>query len=359
MKTKQHSLNYRIEKSNFNPVKMGKWFMLSAVSLIVVAAFILIFAGFNLGMDFTGGSIMKVEVGSDIEQSGKYEEVTSKIEAVLAEHGLSVSNRQQQGTGSDTMILVQYQDKAGLGEAELATLNSTILTEIETALNNEYVVTHDFKGPTSTSELILNTFYALIVSALLITIYIAIRFEFFSGLAAIAAQFHDVLLVCAFVLIFRIEINSAFVAALITVMGYSINDTIIVFDRIRDNRKKESLAKMSSTEIVNLSVKQTLVRSINTSISTLLAIIMLAIIGVPSIREFAIPLAVGLIVGTYSSFFIAAPIWVKMVDSKRGQEYFKRKAERKLAREQEKEALPKESKEANAEVKDAEYVNAE
>ena len=350
------SLNYRIEKSNFNPVKMGKWFMLAAVVLIVAASFVLIFQGFNLGMDFTGGTVMSVKVGSDIETDGMYGNVTSKVETILKENGLSVSNRQQQGTGSETAILIQYQDKAGATEAEMFDLNNKIKTAVEEVFSDKYEVVFQSKGATATSELLMNALYALLVSAALITVYIAIRFEFFSGLAAIVAQIHDVLLVCAFVLIFQMEINSAFVAALITVMGYSINDTIIVFDRIRDNRKKESLAKLTSTELVNLSIKQTVVRSINTSISTMLAIVVLAIIGVESIREFAIPLVVGLIVGTYSSFFVAAPIWVKMVDSKRGQEYFKRKAAKKKQVEDEKALIEGKAK---PEVKDAEFTEVE
>ncbi|MCL2540343.1 MAG: protein translocase subunit SecF [Firmicutes bacterium] len=352
----KRGLNYKIEHSKFNPYKISKWFMLAAGVILTAGAAVLIFAGFNLGMDFTGGTVLTVTVGNELEDNpAKYGEVRQQIETVLArpEFGLSISRDQMQDTGSKAAVTVQFQDKPGLTESDMEVLNSQIVLALGEVFPG-YDVRFEFKGATTTSELIMNALYAILLASLLITIYIAIRFEFFSGLAAIVAQLHDVLMLCAFVLIFQMEINSAFIAALITVLGYSINNTIILFDRIRDNRRKESMAKLSSVEIVNISIKQTLVRSINTSISTLLAILMLAIIGVPSIREFAIPLAIGLLVGTYSSMFIASPIWVKMVDSKRGQEYFKRKAIRAEEREKAKEELKAEQQI----VRDAEYEKA-
>jgi preprotein translocase subunit SecF len=169
-------------------------------------------------------------------------------------------------------------------------------------------------GPSATAALVLNALLAVLFATILILIYIAFRFELLSGLSAIIALFHDVLIMLALVAIFRLQINGAFVAALITIIGYSINDTIVVFDRIRENRQKESYKEKTNADIVNISIRETMFRTLNTSVTTLLVITVLAVFSVPAIREFAIPIIFGLISGTYSSIFIAAPIWAVVSD---------------------------------------------
>ena len=138
-------------------------------------------------------------------------------------------------------------------------------------------------------------------------IYIAIRFEFNFGIAAIVALVHDVLITLAFYAIFDIPVNSSFIAAMLTIIGYSINDTIVVFDRIREDR--HNMRRNTSTEIANASINKTLSRSINTSLTTLI-IIGAVNIFVPTVREFSLPLLIGIAAGAYSSIFIASPIWV-------------------------------------------------
>ena len=138
-------------------------------------------------------------------------------------------------------------------------------------------------------------------------IYIAIRFEFKFGMAAILALVHDVLITLAVYAIFDIPVNNSFIAAMLTIVGYSINDTIVVFDRIRENSKK--MRRSTPTEIANTSINKTLARTINTSLTTLI-IIGAVNIFVPTVREFSFPLLVGIAAGAYSSIFIASPIWV-------------------------------------------------
>ena len=138
-------------------------------------------------------------------------------------------------------------------------------------------------------------------------LYITIRFEFKSGVAAIIALVHDCAIMLSFYAIFRVPINTTFIAAILTIIGYSINNTIVVFDRVRENYRRSKRAPFNET--VNNSVKQTLTRSINTTITTLLPVVMLFIFGVNSIRQFTIPLIVGLVAGTYSSVLLAAPVW--------------------------------------------------
>ena len=138
-------------------------------------------------------------------------------------------------------------------------------------------------------------------------IYIAIRFEFNFGIAAITALVHDVLITLAFYAIFNISINNSFIAAMLTIVGYSINDTIVIFDRIRESSR--SMRRSTPTEIANVSINKTLARSINTSLTTLI-IIGAVNIFVPTVREFSFPLLIGIAAGAYSSIFIASPVWV-------------------------------------------------
>ena len=146
-----------------------------------------------------------------------------------------------------------------------------------------------------------------IIAFAVMLIYVAIRFEFKFGVAALIATVHDILITLCFYAIFNIQVNTPFIAAILTIVGYSMNDTIVIFDRIRENTKK--LRRANSTEIANVSITETMTRSINTSLSTLVTIIAINIL-VPSVREFTVPLIVGIITGAYSSIFIASPVWV-------------------------------------------------
>ena len=162
-------------------------------------------------------------------------------------------------------------------------------------------------GPSIGKEIKTKAFVSVIIATLAMLVYISFRFQLDFGIAAIIALIHDVLIVLAIYSIFQIPLNSPFVAAMLTVVGYSINDTIVIFDRIRENMA--GAKRDSHEEVADLSINQTISRSINTSLTTLLAIIALYIMGVESIREFTLPLIAGISVGVYSSIFIASPIF--------------------------------------------------
>jgi len=163
-------------------------------------------------------------------------------------------------------------------------------------------------GPTVGKDLTLNAFKSIIIAWIFMLIYIWLRFELKSGVIAVIALIHDVLVMIALAALMRTQINSPFVAAVLTIIGYSINNTIVIFDRIREN-SKQFRRKLSRAEITNTSISQTLARSINTSLTTLLTVLALYIFGVESIKEFTLPIIVGLLGGTYSSIFIAGPLW--------------------------------------------------
>jgi preprotein translocase subunit SecF len=152
---------------------------------------------------------------------------------------------------------------------------------------------------------------ASLLAILLILIYITVRFEFRSGLAAIITLCHDICVMMAFFAIFQLPVNLNFIAAALTILGYSINATIVVFDRIRENSKGISDLKIFA-DATDRSIRQTLSRSINTSVTTLIPVLLILILGVPSIQNFAIALVVGIISGTYSSVFISGPLWVNL-----------------------------------------------
>ncbi len=167
----------------------------------------------------------------------------------------------------------------------------------------------DLIGATVSTELLFNAILAVSLALVFMLCYIGLRFQLSSGLACIIALLHDILVMFAFMAICRIEINSTFIAALITILGYSINNSIIIFDRVRENTKSIYAKNMTPEQIANKSIRETLLRSINTTITTLIMILMVAIIGVTDIKIFAFPIIIGLLAGTFSSICIAPSFW--------------------------------------------------
>ncbi|HNT03145.1 MAG TPA: protein translocase subunit SecF, partial [Bacillota bacterium] len=165
-------------------------------------------------------------------------------------------------------------------------------------------------GPTVGKELAMQSLIAVMLAFAGIMIYVSFRFEWRFGLASLSALIHDTAMMVAAYAVFQIPVNSTFIAALLTIIGYSINDTIVIFDKIRENLKNEHSKKIDYDNLVNVSVTQTLARSINTSLTTLITIFALYFLGVPAIRDFAFPMIIGIVSGCYSTIFIASPLWV-------------------------------------------------
>jgi preprotein translocase SecF subunit len=184
-------------------------------------------------------------------------------------------------------------------------------------LENTDLVNQQKFGPSIGKEIQGKAFLSVIIASLCMLAYITLRFELFFGLAAVAALIHDVLIGVAVYAILNIPINSSFIAAMLTIVGYSINDTIVVFDRIRENIKTTRKSKFE--DIIDMSISQTIIRSVNTSVTTLFAITSLYIFGVEAIKDFALPLIIGVVAGTYSSIFIASPIWYLLKIKKEGK----------------------------------------
>ncbi len=294
----------------------SKYFIIFSAAIVLVAIIVgIVFGGLNLGIDFTGGSILTVELGENFD--------VADIENALSENGVAPETTQiVTGTGENsTQAVIRMQ------ELPEGTNDAVVRKAVIDTLNEKYPDAQageiESVGGVTSGEIVSKAFLSVALAAVLMLVYISIRFELFSGIAAVTALIHDVLIMTAVVCIARVQINSSYIAACLTIVGYSINDTIVLFDRIRENNKQISIKVMTRAEVADISIRQTLSRTINTSVTTLVTILALYVFGVASIREFALPLIVGLISGTYSSIFIASPVWVALMQKKHKQEHQK------------------------------------
>jgi preprotein translocase SecF subunit len=277
-----------------NLIKSSKiFFIVSAIVILAGIATILV-AGLNQDIDFAGGTAMHVRIGKQFDNNEINAIVTDAI-------GIAPSSIQKVGEGDEVIIKTKEIDTIQRDKVFQA-------LKQKYGLDQKDLFSTDNVNPTIGNELKYQALMASLIASILMLIYITFRFEFKSGVAAVIAMIHDVLVMLTVYAVFRIPINTSFIAAILTILGYSINDTIIVFDRIRENRKY--MKKEEFSNVVNKSIWQTMARSINTSLTTLLTITVLYILGVQSIKDFAFPLIVGIVSGTYSSIFIASPIWV-------------------------------------------------
>ena len=275
------------------------WFSISG-AIIIVGLILGIIRGVNVGIDFTGGTLMEIEMHEYIPAK-EIREITDKYD--------KSANISMLGTDKATVQIRMNEDFNNEERRE-------IFGEFQTKYNldEEDLLRADQFGPSVGKEIKSKALLAMALSVIGMLIYITFRFEFSFAISAIIALTHDVLIVLAMYSILQVPINSPFVAAVLTILGYSINDTIVIFDRIRENFKFTK--KIDYAKIANESIAQSFTRSINTSLTTLVTLVALYILGVEQIREFALPLIVGVLAGTYSSIFIASPLWV-MVKQRR------------------------------------------
>ncbi len=321
MKSKTSFTNI-LKNTNYNFAKNSKWYWIASCVIVLAGIIVMLCAGLNLGLDFTGGSVITVTLGDEIATDKGYKDSLNVIEKVLNDNGVKISSAQKEGSGQHASIIVKYQDIKGYSDVRMDELTKTMRKEINLAfeVENFYEVGDDYDitlnseriTASARTDLIFNAVVAIMFATSLILLYIAIRFEALSGLAAILGLVHDLVVTIAMVAICRIPVSSSFIAALITIVGYSINNSIIVFDRIRENLSKPNLTDKTNKEIADMSIKQTLTRTVNTTITTLIAVVALAIIGVSSIREFIVVIIIGIVAGFYSSVFLVPEFWANV-----------------------------------------------
>ncbi len=283
--------------------------MISAGIMVLALLLSLFGMGINVGIDFSGGMSMQYTMGEAVTQSD--------IEGVLNGIGLKDYAVSVQGSNRDSInIRIKAIDEDGVQGVQ-ASITEALQTKYPNAAIYGDV---NYVGPVAGATLLRNAFFSVLIAALCMLIYIAIRFDFNSGAAAVLGLVHDVLIMLSFMVILRsfVQMNSSFIAAMLTIVGYSINNTIIIFDRIRENARKMP-SSTPRVDVVNRSIKECLGRTINTTLTTLVTIVCLYIFGVSSIREFALPIIVGIISGVYSANMINGYVWAFLEEKKRAR----------------------------------------
>jgi preprotein translocase subunit SecF len=275
--------------------KRKYWFVLSSL-MVLLAVGSLVYNGtvkggvMNFGIDFTGGTMISLRFAGQVSEN--------EVREVLAKHDLKQSVIQRSGL-NDIYIRTE--------ELERNT-RVAIIDDLKARYGEVELLEADTIGPVIGQELRSQSLWALLIASLAIIMYVSFRFEFKYAVAALLALYHDALITTGIIALFWRNIEAPFVAAILTIMGYSINDTIVIFDRIRENIKKYSGKKKKFIEIVNISISETLARSINTVLTTVIVVLCVLFFGGETLKDFALVLLIGFAVGAYSSIFLASPI---------------------------------------------------
>lgn len=273
------------------------WFLLS-LALVAMGILAMVFNGvtkgtiMNFGIDFTGGSMLILRFEREVS--------IEEVREVLVQFGREESVIQRTG-GNDIAIrteLLSSEERIKIMQAMREKFGKVELLEADTI------------GPVIGRELRIQALLALIVATIGITIYVSLRFEFKYAMAAILALYHDAIITAGIIALLWRNVETAFVAAILTIMGYSINDTIVIFDRIRENLGRPGAAKKKFAQLVNESVLQTMPRSINTVLTTIIIVTAVLLFGGATLRDFVLILLIGFAVGAYSSIFFASPLLV-------------------------------------------------
>jgi preprotein translocase subunit SecF len=298
-----YKLNLVPQNTKINFVGYRRFSYPLSALLIVASIAVFLVQGLNFGIDFRGGVLIEVKT----EGPADVVELRDRLGAL----GLGEIQVQEFGAPDDILIRVQQQD--GSEEEQAA-----VIVQIKTALGDqvsEYRRT-EFVGPTVGGELIESAIWAVVLAIGAILIYIWFRFEWQFGVGAVIALTHDVITTIGLFALTQLEFNLATVAAILTIAGYSINDTVVIYDRVREELRRYK--KMDISELLNLAANRTLSRTFMTSFTTLIALIALAIFGGSIIRDFAFAMIWGVIIGTYSSVFVAVPVLLGLKMSREG-----------------------------------------
>ena len=283
-----------IKKIPFN--RFYKLFNFTSILLIAVSVFLLLFKGLNFGVDFKGGTLIELKT---TDKSIKITNIRDSLNQI------NLGDVSVKKFGTDDDYLIKFEKK----KFNDPNFISEIKKKLSTSLGNNFEFRRvENVGPKVSSELLKSGIIAIALSLVAMLIYIWIRFEWQFSLGAIIALFHDVLITLGIFSLFSLEINLSIVAAVLTIVGYSMNDTVVIFDRVRENLKKYSDIKIF--ELTNISINETLSRTIITSVTTLLALFSIFFFGGEILKGFSLAMILGVFFGTYSSIYIANPILV-------------------------------------------------
>ena len=282
--------------------KLYKLFNITSVFLIVISLCLLLFKGLNFGVDFKGGTLIEIRT----DQS------SSKISLIRDSFNqMNLGDVSVKSFGNETDYIVKF-EKQNSNDPEFI---ENIKQKLSNSIGNVDFRRVENVGPKVSAELLRSGVIAIGLSLAAMLLYIWIRFEWQFSLGAILALFHDVILTLGIFSLFSLEINLSIVAAVLTIVGYSMNDTVVIFDRVRENLRK--YADIKIFELTNISINETLSRTIITSATTLLALLSIYLFGGEILKGFSLAMILGVIFGTYSSIYIANPILVLLKVSQR------------------------------------------
>jgi SecD/SecF fusion protein len=298
----------------------GKWYAIAPAVIALVGVILLCIpsVGLNLGIEYTGGTIVEVtRLSSEDTQTAARDRVANYLSG-LENVSFDINTRNSAG---DWGLSIKYSIDVNDTDAANRARADNILAEVlrlvrqdgSEIVNPSMQHTHDTIHPTASREIMMTTVIAVVISMIAIMAYMLVRFKFTSGIAAVVGLVHDVFVTIALCAIFRVEINYPFVAAIITVVVYSLNNTIVQFDRIRDKEKQLRISgsKYDVEHVVDSSIKEVFARTMSTSITTLVPVIVLCCLPIPLIRDFALPILFGLIAGTFSTIFVTSILYVR------------------------------------------------
>ena len=293
-----------VTKKQIPFVRFRKWFLIYTAVCVILGLGIILLRGFAWDTDFIGGTSMQINIGHELTKD-EIAEITSITEDIINK---KVSAVQRTGDGGKQVLIKCTEIDTEVRDAVFEALKARFSLTDADRLNVSSV------GASVSADFRRSGIISVSLAVALMLVYITIRFDFRSGLAAIVCLVHDLFFMAVAYALFQLPMNSNVIAALLTILGYSINATIIVFDRVRENVKLNP--NSSFDDNVNLSVNQTLLRSINTTITTLLTIVMIYLLGVQSIQQFILPLIVGILAGLYSSVCLAGNVWALLMSKK-------------------------------------------
>lgn len=291
------SYNFLPREPRIDFLGRRKYAYVISAALIIASVLSFLVLGLNFGIDFRGGILIEAKTAGPAD--------LARLRAVLG--GLDLGEVQLQEFGEPDDVLIRVQRQVGDEAAQLRAIE--VVKEALSATVIDYRRT-EFVGPKVGAELIRAATWAVVLALGAILLYIWFRFEWHFGVGAIVALTHDVVTTIGLFAVTKLEFNLATVAAILTIAGYSINDTVVIYDRVRENLRKYK--KRTVEDLLNLSLNGTLSRTLMTSLTTLLALLALVILGGPIIRDFALAMIWGVLIGTYSSIYIASPVllWI-------------------------------------------------
>ena len=287
-----------MKKTNISFNKLYKSFNIFSLILIIISLFLLMIKGLNYGVDFKGGTLI------ELRTTDKQITISSLRQSLL---NMNLGDVSVKKFGNENDFLIKFEKKNNTDNNFIDEIKNDLIKSLGSGFNFRRV---ENVGPKVSSELLKSGIIAISLSLAAMLLYIWIRFEWQFSLGAIIAVFHDITLTLGFFSLFNLEINLSIVAAVLTIVGYSMNDTVVIFDRVRENLIKFSDIKIF--ELTNISINETLSRTIITSITTLLALLSIYFFGGEVLKGFSLAMILGVIIGTYSSIYIANPILVHL-----------------------------------------------